>query len=210
VIMRKKYTFLIIIMIMLGIYYILGINKYLDCWIALLIIKHSWTEFLCVVVVITFIVFPFYMYINYRIKQINHINEMFLKERDKKDFDMEKFKQSIEIPSGDFIYKGMIPIILLIGLGLKISNHFTLELPLLFIILLYIFTFINTFYYSSKFIKNIINKRFAKYTILIILSTVILYLLSVEEQLFLVIFTVIIYLSSHLSSIKKLTDITKV
>ncbi|RIM38468.1 hypothetical protein BU617_11880, partial [Staphylococcus capitis] len=163
-------------------------------WIALLIIKHSWTEFLCVVVVITFIVFPFYMYINYRIKQINHINEMFLKERDKKDFDMEKFKQSIEIPSGDFIYKGMIPIILLIGLGLKISNHFTLELPLLFIILLYIFTFINTFYYSSKFIKNIINKRFAKYTILIILSTVILYLLSVEEQLFLVIFTVIIYL----------------
>ncbi|PTH04128.1 hypothetical protein BU626_12215, partial [Staphylococcus capitis] len=128
--MRKKYTFLIIIMIMLGIYYILGINKYLDCWIALLIIKHSWTEFLCVVVVITFIVFPFYMYINYRIKQINHINEMFLKERDKKDFDMEKFKQSIEIPSGDFIYKGMIPIILLIGLGLKISNHFTLELPL--------------------------------------------------------------------------------
>ncbi|MHB7941387.1 hypothetical protein [Staphylococcus capitis] len=208
--MRKKYTFLIIIMIMLGIYYILGINKYLDCWIALLIIKHSWTEFLCVVVVITFIVFPFYMYINYRIKQINHINEMFLKERDKKDFDMEKFKQSIEIPSGDFIYKGMIPIILLIGLGLKISNHFTLELPLLFIILLYIFTFINTFYYSSKFIKNIINKRFAKYTILIILSTVILYLLSVEEQLFLVIFTVIIYLSSHLSSIKKLTDITKV
>ncbi|PTG29007.1 hypothetical protein BU630_11810, partial [Staphylococcus capitis] len=64
--MRKKYTFLIIIMIMLGIYYILGINKYLDCWIALLIIKHSWTEFLCVVVVITFIVFPFYMYINYR------------------------------------------------------------------------------------------------------------------------------------------------
>ncbi|PTH38254.1 hypothetical protein [Staphylococcus capitis] len=208
--MRKKYTFLIIIIIMLGIYYILGINKYLDCWIALLIIKHSWTEFLCVVVVITFIVFPFYMYINYRIKQINHINEMFLKERDKKDFDMEKFKQSIEIPSGDFIYKGMIPIILLIGLGLKISNHFTLELPLLFIILLYIFTFINTFYYSSKFIKNIINKRFAKYTILIILSTVILYLLSVEEQLFLVIFTVIIYLSSHLSSIKKLTDITKV
>ncbi|MDH9958115.1 hypothetical protein, partial [Staphylococcus capitis] len=172
--MRKKYTFLIIIMIMLGIYYILGINKYLDCWIALLFIKHSWTEFLCVVVVITFIVFPFYMYINYRIKQINHINEMFLKERDKKDFDMEKFKQSIEIPSGDFIYKGMIPIILLIGLGLKISNHFTLELPLLFIILLYIFTFINTFYYSSKFIKNIINKRFAKYTILIILSTVIL------------------------------------
>lgn len=208
--MRKKYTFLIIIMIMLGIYYILGLNKYLDCWIALLIKKKSWTEFLCVVVIITSIVIPFYMYINYRIKQINHINEMFLKERDNKDFDMEKFKQSIEIPSGNFIYKGMVPIILLIGLGLKISNHFTLELPQLFIILLYIFTFINTFYYSSNFIKNIINKRFAKYTILIVLSTVILYLLSVEEQLFLVIFTVIIYLSSHLNPIKKLTDITKV
>ncbi|ESV30326.1 TerC family integral membrane protein, partial [Staphylococcus epidermidis APO27] len=166
--------------------------------------------FVCISVIITLIVVPFYMYINSRMKQINHINEKFLKERNKKDFDMEKFKKSIDIPSGNFIYKGIIPIILLIGLGLKISNHFSLKLPLLLIILLYIFTFISTFYYSSNFIKNIINKRYIRYIVLLAVSTVIIYLLSVEEQLFLVIFSIIIYLLSRLSFIKKLKDITKI
>ena len=127
------------------------------------------------------------MYINSRIKQINYINEKFLKERDKKDFDMEKFKK-YRNSSGNFIYKGIVPIILLIGIGLKISNHFSLKLPLLLVILLYIFTFVSTFYYSSNFIKNIINKRFTRYLVLLFVSTVILCLLSVEEQLFLVVF----------------------
>ncbi|PTH76082.1 hypothetical protein BU579_10985 [Staphylococcus agnetis] len=150
------------------------------------------------------------MYINSRIKQINHINEKFLKEKNKKDFDMEKFKKSVEIPSGNFIYKGIIPIILLIGIGLKISNHFSFELPLRLIVLLYIFTFISTFYYSYSFVKNIINKRFTRYIVLLIISAVVMYLLSVEEQLFLVIFSIIIYLSIRLRSIGKLTNITKI
>ncbi|ESV37043.1 hypothetical protein, partial [Staphylococcus epidermidis] len=158
--MKSKYQFLIVVLVTLGIYYIFGINKYIDYWIMRFIIKNSWSVFVCISVIITLIVVPFYMYINSRMKQINHINEKFLKERNKKDFDMEKFKKSIDIPSGNFIYKGIIPIILLIGLGLKISNHFSLKLPLLLIILLYIFTFISTFYYSSNFIKNIINKRY--------------------------------------------------
>ncbi|MCI2955704.1 MULTISPECIES: hypothetical protein [Staphylococcus] len=208
--MKSKYKFLIVVLVMLGIYYIFGINKYIDYWITLFIIKNSWAEFACISVTITLIVVPFYMYINSRIKQINYINEKFLKERDKKDFDMEKFKKSIEIPSGNFIYKGIVPIILLIGIGLKISNHFSLKLPLLLVILLYIFTFVSTFYYSSNFIKNIINKRFTRYLVLLFVSTVILCLLSVEEQLFLVVFSIIIYLSSRLSFIRKLTDITKV
>ncbi|PTH68957.1 hypothetical protein BU586_12390, partial [Staphylococcus agnetis] len=148
--------------------------------------------------------------INSRIKQINHINEKFLKEKNKKDFDMEKFKKSVEIPSGNFIYKGIIPIILLIGIGLKISNHFSFELPLRLIVLLYIFTFISTFYYSYSFVKNIINKRFTRYIVLLIISAVVMYLLSVEEQLFLVIFSIIIYLSIRLRSIGKLTNITKI
>lgn len=197
-------------LVTLGIYYIFGINKYIDYWIMRFIIKNSWSVFVCISVIITLIVVPFYMYINSRMKQINHINEKFLKERNKKDFDMEKFKKSIDIPSGNFIYKGIIPIILLIGLGLKISNHFSLKLPLLLIILLYIFTFISTFYYSSNFIKNIINKRYIRYIVLLAVSTVIIYLLSVEEQLFLVIFSIIIYLLSRLSFIKKLKDITKI
>lgn len=37
-----------------------------------------------------------------------------------------------------------------------------------------------------------------------------MYLLSVEEQLFLVIFSIIIYLSIRLRSIGKLTNITKI
>lgn len=208
--MKSKYQFLIVVLVTLGIYYIFGINKYIDYWIMRFIIKNSWSVFVCISVIITLIVVPFYMYINSRMKQINHINEKFLKERDKKDFDMEKFKKSIDIPSGNFIYKGIIPIILLIGLGLKISNHFSLKLPLLLIILLYIFTFISTFYYSSNFIKNIINKRYIRYIVLLAVSTVIIYLLSVEEQLFLVIFSIIIYLLSRLSFIKKLKDITKI
>ncbi len=123
---------------------------------------------------------------------------------------MEKFKKSVEIPSGNFIYKGIIPIILLIGIGLKISNHFSFELPLGLIVLLYIFTFISTFYYSYSFVKNIINKRFTRYIVLLIISAVVMYLLSVEEQLFLVIFSIIIYLSIRLRSIGKLTNITKI
>lgn len=208
--MKSKYQFLIVVLVTLGIYYIFGINKYIDYWIMRFIIKNSWSVFVCISVIITLIVVPFYMYINSRMKQINHINEKFLKERNKKDFDIEKFKKSIDIPSGNFIYKGIIPIILLIGLGLKISNHFSLKLPLLLIILLYIFTFISTFYYSSNFIKNIINKRYIRYIVLLAVSTVIIYLLSVEEQLFLVIFSIIIYLLSRLSFIKKLKDITKI
>lgn len=208
--MKSKYQFLIVVLVTLGIYYIFGINKYIDYWIMRFIIKNSWSVFVCISVIITLIVVPFYMYINSRMKQINHINEKFLKERNKKDFDMEKFKKSIDIPSGNFIYKGIIPIILLIGLGLKISNHFSLKLPLLLIILLYIFTFISTFYYNSNFIKNIINKRYIRYIVLLAVSTVIIYLLSVEEQLFLVIFSIIIYLLSRLSFIKKLKDITKI
>ncbi|MCG2299936.1 hypothetical protein K4U03_10385 [Staphylococcus epidermidis] len=208
--MKSKYQFLIVVLVTLGIYYIFGINKYIDYWIMRFIIKNSWSVFVCISVIITLIVVPFYMYINSRMKQINHINEKFLKERNKKDFDIEKFKKSIDIPSGNFIYKGIIPIILLIGLGLKISNHFSLKLPLLLIVLLYIFTFISTFYYSSNFIKNIINKRYIRYIVLLAVSTVIIYLLSVEEQLFLVIFSIIIYLLSRLSFIKKLKDITKI
>lgn len=208
--MKSKYQFLIVVLVTLGIYYIFGINKYIDYWIMCFIIKNSWSVFVCISVIITLIVVPFYMYINSRMKQINHINEKFLKERNKKDFDMEKFKKSIDISSGNFIYKGIIPIILLIGLGLKISNHFSLKLPLLLIILLYIFTFISTFYYSSNFIKNIISKRYTRYIVLLAVSTVIIYLLSVEEQLFLVIFSIIVYLLSRLSFIRKLKDITKI
>ncbi|PTL18661.1 hypothetical protein BU633_11200, partial [Staphylococcus chromogenes] len=161
-------------------------------------------------IIITLIAIPFYMYINSRIKQINHINEKFLKERNKADFDMEKFKKSVEIPSGNFIYKGIITIILLIGIGLKISKHFSLELPLAPIILLYTFTFISTFYYSYNFVKNIIDKRFTRYIVLLVVSVVILYLLSIEEQSFLAVFSIIVYLSSHLSFTRKLTDITKI
>ncbi|PTG91520.1 hypothetical protein BU643_11620, partial [Staphylococcus chromogenes] len=192
------------------IYYIFDINKYIDYWLTRFIIKNSWSEFLCISIIIKLIAIPFYMYINSRIKQINHINEKFLKERNKADFDMEKFKKSVEIPSGNFIYKGIIPIILLIGIGLKISKHFSLELPLAPIILLYTFTFISTFYYSYNFVKNIIDKRFTRYIVLLVVSVVILYLLSIEEQSFLAVFSIIVYLSSHLSFTRKLTDITKI
>lgn len=208
--MKSKHQFLIVLLVALGIYYIFDINKYIDYWLTRFIIKNSWSEFLCISIIITLIAIPFYMYINSRIKQINHINEKFLKERNKADFDMEKFKKSVEIPSGNFIYKGIIPIILLIGIGLKISKHFSLELPLAPIILLYTFTFISTFYYSYNFVKNIIEKPFTRYIVLLVISAVILYLLSEEEQLFLVVFSLIVYLSSHLSFIRKLTDIAKV
>ncbi|WP_105986825.1 hypothetical protein [Staphylococcus chromogenes] len=208
--MKSKYQFLIVVLVVLGIYYIFGINKYIDYWLTRCIIKNSWSEFLCISIIITLIAVPFYMYINSRIKQINHINEKFLKERNKTDFDMEKFKKSVKIPSGNFIYKGIIPIILLIGIGLKTSNHFSLELSLAPIILLYTFTFISTFYYSYNFVKNIIEKPYTRYIVLLVVSAVILYLLSEEEQLFLVVFSLIVYLSSHLSFIRKLTDITKV
>ncbi|PCF85763.1 hypothetical protein [Staphylococcus delphini] len=208
--MKTKYQFLIVVLVMLGTYYIFGINKYIDYWLNFFIIKSSWSEFVCISVIITFIAVPFHMYINNRIKHINQINEKFLEERSKKDFDIENFKKNVEIPSGNFIYKGIIPITLLIGLGLKISNHFSLKLPLLLVILLYIFTFISTFYYSSNFIKNIINKCFTRYIVLLVVSVIILYILSVEEQLFLLTFSIIIYLSSRLSFIRKLTNITKV
>ncbi|MDT0698632.1 hypothetical protein [Staphylococcus chromogenes] len=208
--MKSKHQFLIVLLVALGIYYIFDINKYIDYWLMRFIIKNSWSEFLCISIIITFIAIPFYMYINSRIKQINHINEKFLKERNKADFDMEKFKKSVEIPSGNFIYKGIIPIILLIGIGLKISKHFSLELPLEPIILLYTFTFISTFYYSYNFVKNIIDKRFTRYIVLLVVSVVILYLLSIEEQSFLAVFSIIVYLSSHLSFTRKLTDITKI
>lgn len=208
--MKSKHQFLIVLLVALGIYYIFNINKYIDYWLTLFIIKNSWSEFLCISIIITLIAIPFYMYINSRIKQINHINEKFLKERNKADFDMEKFKKSVEIPSGNFIYKGIIPIILLIGIGLKISKHFSLELPLAPIILLYTFTFISTFYYSYNFAKNIIDKRFTRYIVLLVVSVVILYLLSIEEQSFLAVFSIIVYLSSHLSFTRKLTDITKI
>lgn len=208
--MKSKHQFLIVLLVALGIYYIFDINKYIDYWLTLFIIKNSWSEFLCISIIITLIAIPFYMYINSRIKQINHINEKFLKERNKADFDMEKFKKSVEIPSGNFIYKGIIPIILLIGIGLKISKHFSLELPLAPIILLYTFTFISTFYYSYNFVKNIIDKRFTRYIVLLVVSVVILYLLSIEEQSFLAVFSIIVYLSSHLSFTRKLTDITKI
>lgn len=208
--MKSKHQFLIVLLVALGIYYIFDINKYIDYWLTRFIIKNSWSEFLCISTIITLIAIPFYMYINSRIKQINHINEKFLKERNKADFDMEKFKKSVEIPSGNFIYKGIIPIILLIGIGLKISKHFSLELPLAPIILLYTFTFISTFYYSYNFVKNIIDKRFTRYIVLLVVSVVILYLLSIEEQSFLAVFSIIVYLSSHLSFTRKLTDITKI
>lgn len=208
--MKSKHQFLIVLLVALGIYYIFDINKYIDYWLMRFIIKNSWSEFLCISIIITLIAIPFYMYINSRIKQINHINEKFLKERNKADFDMEKFKKSVEIPSGNFIYKGIIPIILLIGIGLKISKHFSLELPLDPIILLYTFTFISTFYYSYNFVKNIIDKRFTRYIVLLVVSVVILYLLSIEEQSFLAVFSIIVYLSSHLSFTRKLTDITKI
>ncbi|MCE4970945.1 hypothetical protein KJB49_06445 [Staphylococcus chromogenes] len=208
--MKSKHQFLIVLLVALGIYYIFDINKYIDYWLMRFIIKNSWSEFLCISIIITLIAIPFYMYINSRIKQINHINEKFLKERNKADFDMEKFKKSVEIPSGNFIYKGIIPIILLIGIGLKISKHFSLELPLAPIILLYTFTFISTFYYSYNFVKNIIDKRFTRYIVLLVVSVVILYLLSIEEQSFLAVFSIIVYLSSHLSFTRKLTDITKI
>ncbi|RIL92997.1 hypothetical protein BU690_11045, partial [Staphylococcus chromogenes] len=193
--MKSKHQFLIVLLVALGIYYIFDINKYIDYWLTRFIIKNSWSEFLCISIIITLIAIPFYMYINSRIKQINHINEKFLKERNKADFDMEKFKKSVEIPSGNFIYKGIIPIILLIGIGLKISKHFSLELPLAPIILLYTFTFISTFYYSYNFVKNIIDKRFTRYIVLLVVSVVILYLLSIEEQSFLAVFSIIVYLS---------------
>lgn len=208
--MKSKHQFLIVLLVALGIYYIFDINKYIDYWLMRFIIKNSWSEFLSISIIITLIAIPFYMYINSRIKQINHINEKFLKERNKADFDMEKFKKSVEIPSGNFIYKGIIPIILLIGIGLKISKHFSLELPLAPIILLYTFTFISTFYYSYNFVKNIIDKRFTRYIVLLVVSVVILYLLSIEEQSFLAVFSIIVYLSSHLSFTRKLTDITKI
>ncbi|PTG98406.1 hypothetical protein [Staphylococcus chromogenes] len=208
--MKSKHQFLIVLLVALGIYYIFDINKYIDYWLTRFIIKNSWSEFLCISIIITPIAIPFYMYINSRITQINHINEKFLKERNKADFDMEKFKKSVEIPSGNFIYKGIIPIILLIGIGLKISKHFSLELPLAPIILLYTFTFISTFYYSYNFVKNIIDKRFTRYIVLLVVSVVILYLLSIEEQSFLAVFSIIVYLSSHLSFTRKLTDITKI
>ncbi len=69
-----------------------GINKYIDYWIMCFIIKNSWSVFVCISVIITLIVVPFYMYINSRMKQINHINEKFLKERNKK-FRYGKFKK---------------------------------------------------------------------------------------------------------------------
>ena len=37
--MKSKYKFLIVVLVMLGIYYIFGINKYIDYWITLLLLK---------------------------------------------------------------------------------------------------------------------------------------------------------------------------
>ncbi|ESV28600.1 hypothetical protein M451_0211700, partial [Staphylococcus epidermidis APO27] len=69
--MKSKYQFLIVVLVTLGIYYIFGINKYIDYWIMRFIIKNSWSVFVCISVIITLIVVPFYMYINSRMKQIN-------------------------------------------------------------------------------------------------------------------------------------------
>ncbi|PTG25503.1 hypothetical protein BU638_10730 [Staphylococcus chromogenes] len=73
--MKSKHQFLIVLLVALGIYYIFDINKYIDYWLTRFIIKNSWSEFLCISIIITLIAIPFYMYINCRIKQINHINE---------------------------------------------------------------------------------------------------------------------------------------
>ncbi|PNZ89398.1 hypothetical protein CD148_12220, partial [Staphylococcus delphini] len=68
--MKTKYQFLFVVLVMLGTYYIFGINKYIDYWLNFFIIKSSWSEFVCISVIITFIAVPFHMYINNRIKHI--------------------------------------------------------------------------------------------------------------------------------------------
>ncbi|PTG31539.1 hypothetical protein BU634_11930, partial [Staphylococcus chromogenes] len=68
--MKSRHQFLIVLLVALGIYYIFDINKYIDYWLTRFIIKNSWSEFLCISIIITLIAIPFYMYINSRIKQI--------------------------------------------------------------------------------------------------------------------------------------------
>ncbi|MCJ1657007.1 hypothetical protein MT340_010790 [Staphylococcus sp. NRL 16/872] len=198
--MNKKYLLISLILIIIGIYYVLGVNNDLDDFISSIITRTSLVEFIMASFIITVLSIPFNLYTNSKIKQINKINEKFSKEKVKPDFNMEQFKQTVNIPSKTFIYKGILPIVLLVGLGLKISNHFTLPLPFAITLIILTLTFVSTIYYSSIFLKNIIKHRYIQYTVSIILSIVMLYIMSLEEQLFLILFSITLFTISHMKT----------
>lgn len=194
--------FFITVLLCLGSYYILRINKFLDYCISHINNKNSYIVFLCISFLLIILTLPFYLYVNNKLKQINDINKEFLKKKNNSNFDMYEFKKSMDIPSSNFIYIGIIPIILLVGLGLKISNYFTLNFPTLIIILLYIFTFICTFYYSYNFLKNILSNIIFTELISFGVCLIVLYLTSIEEQLFLIFFSGLTYLCTYSTLLK--------
>ena len=113
---------------------------------------------------------------------------------------MEKFKESIDIPSSQFIYFALFPMIVLLGLGLKIVKHYQFEIPSIIVIALYVITFIATCNYSTKLIMNIVHNQWLGYVIIFLIAVIVTYLTSTEEQMFLLLFSTVSYIMDKISS----------
>lgn len=191
--MKGKYIFIIAILVILGGYYLLNLDEVLNKWIDYTINKHSWVEFLGISIVISLITLPFYKYMSQKMTEIKHINALYMKEKDEAGFDMTNFKARHDIPEGKFIYIGLIGLIVLVGLGLKIAHHFTFDMHIIVVALLYIIIVMSAFYYSAILIKQRGQNNGITYIILGAISALIAYLLTPEEQAFLLIFSIITY-----------------
>ncbi|RIL71598.1 hypothetical protein BUY49_06035 [Staphylococcus devriesei] len=200
--MKGKYIFIITIMIIFGGYYLLNLDEVLDKWLAHIISSHSWIEFLGASIVISLVTLPFYKYISQKMTEMKHINALYMKEKDEAGFDMTNFRSQHDIPEEKFIYISLICLIVLVGLGLKIAHHFTFDMHIIVVALLYIITAMSAFYYSVKLIKQRRQNNLIMYLILGAISALITYLLTPEEQMFLLIFSIITYILGKLKLLK--------
>ncbi|MCE5090894.1 hypothetical protein BUY43_00365 [Staphylococcus devriesei] len=200
--MKGKYIFIITIMIIFGGYYLLNLDEVLDKWIAHIISSHSWIEFLGASIVISLVTLPFYKYMSQKMIEMKHINALYMKEKDEAGFDMTNFRSQHDIPEGKFIYISLICLIILVGLGLKIAHHFTFDMHIIVVALLYVITTMSAFYYSVKLVKQRRQNNLIMYLILGAISSLITYLLTPEEQMFLLIFSIITYILWKLKLLK--------
>ena len=197
--MKGKYSMMLVIFVTLGCYYMFGLNHKLDVWLEDFINTQSWLQYISINVLFMIMMVPFYLYIRRTMQQINHINTLFMQEKDKPDFNMEKFKESIDIPSSQFIYFALFPMIVLLGLGLKIVKHYQFEIPNIIVIALYVITFIATCNYSTKLIMNMVHNQWLGYVIIFLIAVIVTYLTSTEEQMFLLLFSTVSYIMNKIS-----------
>ena len=116
--MKGKYSMMLVIFVTLGCYYMFGLNHKLDVWLEDFINTQSWLQYISINVLFMIMMVPFIYISGVRCNK-SIISILCLCKKKINQILIWKNLKSIDIPSSQFIYFALFPMIVLLGLGLK-------------------------------------------------------------------------------------------